>query len=740
MLLEGKAYNTLIAEAAKKNSPYNDESKSCIHRTLQHLVDSDTSVDRPGMLLGMVQSGKTKTFLGVIALGLDNGFNLFIVLTTDTKALATQTTKRLRQAFFTIIEDDELRVFDVMALPKLTRYEQCRPMVMVAKKQKDNLRNLVNAVCRDYPGLSHRRAIIIDDEADFASIGFRRSQTEFVEAQRIMTMIGELRQRLPNASLLQTTATPYSLYLQPDKIVVSGAEFKPVRPAFTELVPVHEEYIGGKFYFEDSLEPGSVASYLYHPVDLNELDVLHLPDRRRFRSETALTNDGIVSLRQAIVAFLVGGIIRRLQAEQAGERPNRYSFIIHTQYSREAHEWQEQIVEAVVDRLREGAEANLDVFIQLVRAAYDDLARSVNAGGFFLPNYEDVLTKGKEYLLAIQVEKVNSETDINRLLDRDGQLELRNPLNIFIGGQILDRGITVANLIGFYYGRRANRFQQDTVLQHSRMYGARPRADLAVTRFYTSPQIYRVLNTIHDFDTGLRTAFESGGQDAGVIFIQQEGNSIIPCSPNKVLLSTLTAVRSGKRLLPIGFQTGSKSRILRLVERLDADIDALSDAQRSGPPALIDLEEANSILDMIRETLVFEKDSGYEWDLKAVKACLKYVSTQNPMQSENGKVYVLVRTNRENRRMGSDGIRFFDAPDTSYVKGELARSYGVTAAVLMLFRQNGAKEKGWSGCPFWWPVIYMPQNMRTVVFANDTFDTDEGASSDEMPTVGEDGS
>src|SRR5450759_864543 len=123
MLLEGKAYNTLIAEAAKKNSPYNDESKSCIHRTLQHLVDSDTSVDRPGMLLGMVQSGKTKTFLGVIALGLDNGFNLFIVLTTDTKALATQTTKRLRQAFFTIMEDYELRVFYVMALPKLTRYE-----------------------------------------------------------------------------------------------------------------------------------------------------------------------------------------------------------------------------------------------------------------------------------------------------------------------------------------------------------------------------------------------------------------------------------------------------------------------------------------------------------------------------------------------------------------------------------------------------------------------------------------
>ena len=177
MLIEGKSYNTLIREAAQKNAPYNDESKSCIHRTLQHLLDSDTSVDRPGMLLGMVQGGKTKTFLGVIALGLDNGFDLFVVLTKGTKALTTQTTERLKQAFDTIIEDDDLRVFDVMALPKLTPYEQRRPLVIVAKKQKDNLIKLRKTLCEDYPTLSRRRAVIIDDEADFASIGFRRTSS-----------------------------------------------------------------------------------------------------------------------------------------------------------------------------------------------------------------------------------------------------------------------------------------------------------------------------------------------------------------------------------------------------------------------------------------------------------------------------------------------------------------------------------------------------------------------------------
>ena len=93
------------------------------------------------------------------------------------------------------------------------------------------------------------------------------------------------------------------------------------------------------------------------------------------------------------------------------------------------------------------------------------------------------------------------------------QLKLRTPFNMFIGGQILDRGITISNLIGFYYGRNPNRFQQDTVLQHSRMYGARSTADLAVTRFYAPQHVYQVMKRIHEFDAALREAFESGAHE-----------------------------------------------------------------------------------------------------------------------------------------------------------------------------------------------------------------------------------
>ena len=42
--------------------------------------------------------------------------------------------------------------------------------------------------------------------------------------------------------------------------------------------------------------------------------------------------------------------------------------------------------------------------------------------------------------------------------------------------------------------------QQDTVLQHSRMYGYRSKEDLAVTRFYTTKDLYNRMSKINDFE------------------------------------------------------------------------------------------------------------------------------------------------------------------------------------------------------------------------------------------------
>lgn len=147
----------------------------------------------------------------------------------------------------------------------------------------------------------------------------------------------------------------------------------------------------------------------------------------------------------------------------------------------------------------------------------------------------------RQYLM---ITTVNSEKDVNELLDENGQLKIRTPLNIFIGGQILDRGITIGNLIGFYYGRNPKNFQQDTVLQHSRMYGYRPVEDLAVTRFYTTMRIYESMKIINEFDESLRQKIANSEKDNAVVFIQKDSkNSIVPCSPNKIFLSQIITIK-----------------------------------------------------------------------------------------------------------------------------------------------------------------------------------------------------
>lgn len=716
---KGNFYNFL-----KNKNNYDEAYLVCMENTVHHLLEQQTTANKPGMLLGKIQSGKTRTFLGIMGLAYDNDYDVVIILTKGTKALVKQTIARLHQEFDGMLASDKMRVYDIMALPSnLSKWERNQKLAIVVKKETKNMDRLHEALFETYPDLKHKKILFIDDEADFASVSYENnSDKNIVEMRVIASKIDYIRANVNEASFLQVTATPYSLYLQPDEMEINDfIKFQPVRPAFTELVPVHDKYVGGELYFEASKDTASAAYFLYQEITDNDLEIMKKMDLRRVRKENLLSQKNIYNLNRAVINFIVGSAIRRWQQRTLHGQEEKYAMVVHTERGKKAHDWQQQLIHSIIGDLTELVKKDDELFFKWMSDSYNNLMKSIQYVDMPQPSFGEAVSEVKDAIMQemVIVSKVNSDKDVEELLDSTGQLQLRTPMNIFIGGQILDRGVTIGNLTGFFYGRNPKSFQQDTVLQHSRMYGARSMEDIAVTRFYTTRKIYNIMESIHEFDTELREAFEKG-HDQGVVFIQKDAsNQITPCSPNKILLSNLVTLRPHKRILPVGFQTGYKTYISKRIKKVS---EMVQETRQNAPKTVEDdaflapISKVKEILSIIHETL--EMEDGYVWDLDEYFSILDYLT----LDSEEKHAWIIVREGRNINRKDSEG-RFENAPDTPKGKtGELtvARKVAIDHPAVMLLKQKGAEENGWRGTPFWWPVMLTQQNMEPTVYARVT--------------------
>lgn len=691
-----------------KSKEYNENTLNCIKTAMYKL---DTIGDKPLMMLGKIQSGKTRSFIGLTSIAFDNGYDLSVVLTKNSNALAKQTTVRMIQEFKEFKDDDVIEIFDIMCMPsKMSRYELDKKLIIVVKKEKNNLPKLLKFI-EDYALDQHKKCLIIDDEADFCSVGYDKDkETENFDLRKIASQINSLRLQL-TCKFIQVTATPYSLYLQPETIDLGNEkQIRAVKPSDTVLVPSGDGYIGGEYYFDREKYP--LGEYLYSSIDAKELDIIKSSDRRKFKEEEILTSDKVEGLRSSIINFLVGGSIRILQngGNPRGKK-NKFSFIIHTQIAKASHTRQENIITELIEQLEVEAENNTELLDSYISKSYEELRESVRAYGFEIPTIEDVSKMVKKAILDQWVSKsiVNSENDMDSLLDEEGQLRLRTPFNIFIGGQILDRGITIANLIGFYYGRAPQKMQQDTVLQHSRMYGYRKKEDLAVTRFYTTIDLYNRMSNINDFDTKLREDFEKGNFDKGVIFISKDGNGkIIPCSPQKIMISNTQVLRPGKTTTPVGFQSGYKTYIKKHIEEIDNTLKTNNNSKLDGK-FKISKEDAIKVVTLIYKTLEIEN-----------KNCISekaFISLINYLSANSVNVYC--GTNRNISRLRKTSRYYSDMPYNRDNDFRQAKELALTEPTLMLMKQNGLEENGWRGTEFYWPVLVTPQNVDTAVYTSE---------------------
>jgi len=258
------------------------------------------------------------------------------------------------------------------------------------------------------------------------------------------------------------------------------------------------------------------------------------------------------------------------------------------------------------------------------------------------------------------------------------------------------------------------------VLQHARMYGARPKPDLTVTRFYTTPFNYVVLRRIHEFDSALRHAFLTGAHDRGVAFVMKDAaNRVVPCAPSKILVSNIVSLRPNGALVPFGFQTKSRTDMVRLTAAVTKRIPA--SAIGAGEPVKVSCEDAVAILEAIEPTLEF--DSGYGFDWEAAKAAMEYYSRVASPPETSGSCWIFAETGRSLSRKRSSG-RFSDAP-LSYQERGAFRSLPDALPILALLQNNGEAEGGWRDAPFWWPVIVAPARAVPSIFATSV--RDDGA-------------
>ena len=330
-----------------------------------------------------------------------------------------------------------------------------------------------------------------------------------------------------------------------------------------------------------------------------------------------------------------------------------------------------------------------------------------------MPNINDVwdeflhIFSGRWYT----VQCINGDTsDDPNLYEKDGQLKLPSFLNIFIGGFKADRGITINNMIGFLYGRRPQSGgSANTILQHMRQYGNRSAADMSVTRFHTTNQLYLTLSSIYETDENLRNFFINNSTPS-VTYIDYDPTtaSYRLCSPQQTRMSSLRAYGAfGRMIATPGFQTKSATAISKTISSIDKELTGYAGEKK---PFLMDKRDAYRLLSLIKTTFLYNNPA-LEWDEKMMIEAIEKHGHQD------GRLWAYYATDRDLSRVRKSGM-YANNPEDGNTDTPIASQYAVDRPFLMFIRENGKKTNGWNDTPFYWPVLRLPHNTQPNIFCD----------------------
>ena len=588
---------------------------------LKHLADFDYRSNMNGLLLGEVQSGKTGQMFGVIASGADNGFKVFLVLTTDNKRLQEQTFKRALDSFpnFCVCsENDALRF-------KMNKMRN--PAVIVLKKNSSILKKwrneLVNSGFLDGSPL-----FVIDDEADAASLNTKVNQKEI---STINKHILDIRNSANSCVYLQVTATPQAVLLQ-----TKDSDFK---PKFVVYFKPGNAYLGGDFFFSKP------DSYCIRPVDEDEVKDIKNPNTE--------ISEGLAT---AILNYLI--VCADTKLTNASKVCN---FLIHPSVKISEHE-------IVANKIGE--------FLNDVLQNFDDAELNANFKNEWnnLHSTKPEIKKFTEICGCIRDLLFNTEIKITTLNSKsDSEQSFDDGFNIVVGGNTLGRGVTFPYLQTVYYSRSAKTPQADTFWQHCRMFGYD--RDRASIRLFMPPFIYKLFQELNNSQNALaRQIAEYGIDETHLLYI----DGVNPTRKNVIKSESLSLITGGVNYFA-AFPLNKDVLVLDEMLMKYADDDFVD----------VDVKLIQNILENI------SSESIEDWDSKKFQSAVEM--TRNSQDKKTAKL--LVRTNRNLSKNTGTMLSADDRSKTDKYDSDI---------VLVMYRVNGEKEKGWNGEPFWMPNIKLP--------------------------------
>lgn len=449
---------------------------------------------RRGLIIGDVQSGKTATYTGLICKAADAGYKVVILLTGITENLRRQTQERIDEGIVGItlkkegkiekyprvgvgLDNKQIKATSVTSTlndfvgncNKITMSLASNSLVLfVIKKNVSVLQRLFNWLREQnidpIKGYVDVPMLLIDDEADNASVNTRKDETDPTRTNKLIRQICNL---FMNSTYVGFTATPFAnVFIDPDSVdAMQHADLFPEH--FIYALEAPSNYVGAdKIFYPE----GTFYHNLRYITDITEPDYASEEYKDLAQNSPEVLNSGLFyykhkkewngilpgSLREAILCFCLANVVRDLRGQSKEPRSMlvNMSRFIHVQKVITEHVaiWFEEIFNDIRVNFNNDASKNhhLPLYTELCSIWEKHFSNVTDV------TFERVSKKVS--LLAalekIEVKMVNGSKQSASLNYKENP-SLRV---IAIGGLALSRGLTLEGLMVSYFYRNTATF------------------------------------------------------------------------------------------------------------------------------------------------------------------------------------------------------------------------------------------------------------------------------------------